>query len=636
MDTTTPRKKVLSTPKDWDEWFLAARDYAMDLKVWELVNPDVEHEPILAFKPRRPEPKDVRKGQPEDLENQQEQEFIDYPDLAPIELTILQLMQKNWEYDYKQWEIKDTGLKEFRKHLNETVSSHHIQLSLKSMLCPSHEMRRQEVLQRYYALKHYPRGEDLCLWVDKWIRIESELKNARCIELNSMKSDFISVNQLVSESYTTTWEDKFHEDSVTFVELAQAFRNHYQRNAYKRHATRSTFQATLNGKKPEEDKPEADYGKKKDTRPCLCGEIHRFSQCLYFIPSLRPANWTEDLEIRKKIDATLRDKPSLRNAIRVARQGVKNAEKKKNSGEGNGSHTSTSATDHSTPSENFSAKHVTFNTHRFTGFTQSDYALRKSFIADNAADTHVINHHYRNRLVNFRPGIPGDSLLHGNSSSQVAGYGDATVYTKDENGMQVKLTIKDVIYVPDFHTNIVSLKPHLAEELREEVEDIIRTIEVPEPASTFGYMDFSDDVVVSNQPDHPGDTLDTTTISQAIPESTDRSGSGLTDKTLGRYGSTHLLTPAETPEPMAEHVDAEQPDLSTIEPHSGEQLQLDSLMDTHGINEQALEDEAGINTSQSESQHSSAPVTTVSADLLPEHIIQGKRIRKPTDRKALI
>ncbi|KAN0074973.1 hypothetical protein V8E54_007584, partial [Elaphomyces granulatus] len=126
-------------------------------------------------------------------------------------------------------------------------------------------------------------------------------------------------------------------------------------------------------------------------------------------------------------------------------------------------------------------------------------------------------------------------------------------------------------------------EPHLAEELREEVEDIIRTIEVPEPA----------------------------------------------------YGSTHLLTPAETPEPMAEHVDAEQPDLSTIEPHSGEQLQLDSLMDTHGINEQALEDEAGINTGQSESQHSSAPVTTVSADLLPEHIIEGKRIRKPTDRKAV-
>jgi hypothetical protein len=69
----------------------------------------------------------------------------------------------------------------------------------------------------------------------------------------------------------------------------------------------------LNGKKPKEDKPEVDYEKKKDTRPCLCGEIHGFSQCLHFTPSL---NWTEDLEIRKKIDATLRDKPGLKNAIK--------------------------------------------------------------------------------------------------------------------------------------------------------------------------------------------------------------------------------------------------------------------------------------------------------------------------------
>jgi len=47
MDTTTPEKKVLSTPKDWDEWFLAACDsYAIYLKVWQLIDPDAEHEPI--------------------------------------------------------------------------------------------------------------------------------------------------------------------------------------------------------------------------------------------------------------------------------------------------------------------------------------------------------------------------------------------------------------------------------------------------------------------------------------------------------------------------------------------------------------------------------------------------------------
>jgi hypothetical protein len=68
------------------------------------------------------------------------------------------------------------------------------------------------------------------------------------------------------------------------------------------------------------------------------------------------------------------------------------------SGKRNGSHTSSSATDHSTPPENLSTKHATFNAHRFTGFTQSDYTLQKNFIADNAADTHVINQHHRNHV----------------------------------------------------------------------------------------------------------------------------------------------------------------------------------------------------------------------------------------------
>jgi hypothetical protein len=60
MDTTTLRKKVLSIHKDWDEWFLAARDYATDLKVWNLVDPDSEHETTHS-KPRRPEPKEFER-----------------------------------------------------------------------------------------------------------------------------------------------------------------------------------------------------------------------------------------------------------------------------------------------------------------------------------------------------------------------------------------------------------------------------------------------------------------------------------------------------------------------------------------------------------------------------------------------
>ena len=170
------------------------------------------------------------------------------------------------------------------------------------------------------------------------------------------------------------------------------------------------------------------------------------------IPSLRP---TKDPDIRRKIDTTLREKPGLKNAIKVARQGVKTVKVGRVPERGNP---------------------ILAIQQRITRLHQRVFQLSmlpsipidlpalpnritlcKKALLRNAADTHIINQHNRNRLINFRPGIPGDSLLHGDSSSQIAGYGDATVFTKDENGMQVKLTIKDVIYIPNFHTNIVSL-----------------------------------------------------------------------------------------------------------------------------------------------------------------------------------
>jgi hypothetical protein len=78
----------------------------------------------------------------------------------------------------------------------------------------------------------------------------STLKNSHCIELNSMKSEFISVNQLISESYMTTWEDKlYHLRGLSHVcSTRTGFSKPLPTYAYKRHAT-------LNGKKPEEEKP---------------------------------------------------------------------------------------------------------------------------------------------------------------------------------------------------------------------------------------------------------------------------------------------------------------------------------------------------------------------------------------------
>jgi hypothetical protein len=59
-------------------------------------------------------------------------------------------------------------------------------VTLKDNFCLSTEGRQQSVLDRYYALKRFPENEDLCFWVDKWIRIERDLNSAGLRELDSI------------------------------------------------------------------------------------------------------------------------------------------------------------------------------------------------------------------------------------------------------------------------------------------------------------------------------------------------------------------------------------------------------------------------------------------------------------------
>ncbi|OJD20551.1 hypothetical protein ACJ73_08114 [Blastomyces percursus] len=84
----TPRQKVLATPRDWDEWFAITQGFAQNLKIWDLVDPDKE-ESMPIEEPTRPGPLSIREG------------ASSYLDLSPTESSALQLMQKDWEYNYR-------------------------------------------------------------------------------------------------------------------------------------------------------------------------------------------------------------------------------------------------------------------------------------------------------------------------------------------------------------------------------------------------------------------------------------------------------------------------------------------------------------------------------------------------------
>src|SRR5204862_356482 len=87
----------------------------------------------------------------------------------------------------------------------------------------------------------------------------------------------------------------------------------------------------------------------------------------------------------------------------------------------------------------------------------TDYDLCASFIADNGSDSHVINHFYQDRLTNIHP-ANDVKVRHGPDVTPVELIGDAYYNAYDQYGRLIRFDIKGVLYVPDFVTNIVSMR----------------------------------------------------------------------------------------------------------------------------------------------------------------------------------
>src|SRR5204862_4305961 len=104
-------------------------------------------------------------------------------------------LREIWKEEKQAYKKIDQGLTLFLNHLHSTVdanriayltknddSLHTIMKALRDEYSMSIETRRKDVLDRYMALKRFPKDEDLVLWCDKWLRIYDDLKNAKVME----------------------------------------------------------------------------------------------------------------------------------------------------------------------------------------------------------------------------------------------------------------------------------------------------------------------------------------------------------------------------------------------------------------------------------------------------------------------
>lgn len=91
--------------------------------------------------------------------------------------------------------------------------------------------------------------------------------------------------------------------------IVELFRNNRRfSNAQKGHATHRAFPASFQGHTIDKTKPEK-------RSPCLCGDDHRYKDCLYLVESNRTKDWKPNLAIQKQIDEKLQKNSRLKRTI---------------------------------------------------------------------------------------------------------------------------------------------------------------------------------------------------------------------------------------------------------------------------------------------------------------------------------
>ena len=181
--------------------------------------------------------------------------------------------------------------------------------------------------------------------------------------------------------------------------------------------------------------------------------------CSYLIPSLWTAGWKEDPKVRWNINVKITTIPQLKKAVeRVQKKAEENKKKSSNTQQNKSSSFNIFQTS-STKLLNFEPFEPSLhsiwmvstiqplNSTPFTSTKQSSewptlltaaaissqsaHPLCHSFIADNGANTHVVNCFYEHQMKDICPARPGLVLLHGNTSTPIQAFGTVYFNTKD-------------------------------------------------------------------------------------------------------------------------------------------------------------------------------------------------------------
>jgi hypothetical protein len=449
-----PIKKILSSPRDWTEWYGMTKTHAIQMRIWQYLDPEMEDSEIeVLVEPIRPE--------------------IPAANSSPELISQFSYRLKFYEMDYNKWRTADTNLRTFHTDLIESVEyakvknlaidyaePRDILKKLKQRLCPTESDRRSELRHRYGNLSRVPKAQDREQWIDEWRDVVRDLVKANELDAKNAKEDFYLINREIDSTVSEIIWDRDQEMDESFDEFTERFIRKYREHALQARKGRSAFattEPTLHGEPSSPNLAAANQSSNKPEgnnkeRECLCGGKHALGQCFYINESKRPAGWKPNDEIAKKVEEKIKNgTQGLKIRINAIRKKAKEVISKRSS-----QATTTPLSQSTQESTEDTVYHSATTILPATMSNQmSDSHLRDSVIIDPASHIHIGND--KDRFESIEP--CHQELLTGDHQTIIQGYGKMHVHLNkgDENGKPEVLRAY-AAYVPGFHTNLISAK----------------------------------------------------------------------------------------------------------------------------------------------------------------------------------
>lgn len=293
--------------------------------------------------------------------------------------------------------------------------------------------------------------------------------------------DFIMAIEKISPVLAQRYEEVIEEfapegHEALLFKVIEKFRNHIRLRDIKNVKSIGVHSAFPVGAESNDKDPRKPSfrNKQKPKKPCpVCGTPDEWlNECNYVNPHRAggPGNsFVPDPEKKKKTEEALKDPEIKKQVDRAIKKGKEYEAKKKENA--NNANTLRQAQTSKPPTPPVDVDHGSFHIAKGSFHIAKDYIafvtipepstavksykFRSSWLLDSGSDINVCNETMKDRFTKERDCNDGDRLLAGTQSEFIAAWGRVKIWVDTPTGRGF-ITITNVIYVPNFATNLIS------------------------------------------------------------------------------------------------------------------------------------------------------------------------------------